>query len=372
MTTIKTKNYPIENAHSITIENIASLLKANQQNGLSDDEVDKRIEAYGLNSYKEQKQKSIFLLLLEQFKSPIIALLVVAAGFSFFFQHWIEGFSIIGVIFITAALGFFMELQARKSMDALKKMDVNVSKVWRNNALKEIPSERIVPSDILLLEAGDIVQADGRLFELNQFEVDESALTGESLPVTKNLETLKKHTDLADQANMIFKGTSIVKGNAKAIITGTGLHTELGKITSLVESSGMVVTPLEKKLEGLTKKLMWITAVFATIFIASGILQGKDLFLIIETAIALAVAAIPEGLPVVSTIALTYGMIRMAKKNVLIKRLAAVETLGGINTIFTDKTGTLTENKIEVNSLSFFDEVISVEKNKRLLVICSG
>jgi len=364
MTTIKTKNYPIEYAHSITIENIASLLQANQQNGLSDNEVDKRIKSYGLNSYKEQKQKSIFLILIEQFKSPIIGLLVVAAGFSFFFQHWIEGFSIIGVIFITAALGFFMELQARKSMDALKKMDVNVSKVWRNNELKEIPSERIVPSDILLLEAGDIVQADGRLFELNQFEVDESALTGESLPVTKNLETLKKDTYLADQANMVFKGTSIVKGNAKAIITGTGLHTELGKITSLVESSGVVVTPLEKKLQGLTKKLMWVTAVFATIFIATGILQGKDLYLIIETAIALAVAAIPEGLPVVSTIALTYGMIRMAKKNVLIKRLAAVETLGGINTIFTDKTGTLTENKIEVNSLSFFDEVISVEKNK--------
>ncbi len=203
--------------------------------------------------------------------------------------------------------------------------------------MKEILSERIVPSDILILEAGDIVQADGRLFELNQFEVDESALTGESLPVTKTLETLKKHTDLADQANIVFKGTSIVKGNAKAIITGTGFHTELGKITSLVESSETVMIPLEKKLQGLTKKLMWITAGFATIFIASGIFQGKDLYLIVETAIALAVAAIPEGLPVVSTIALTYGMIRMAKKNMLIKRLAAVETLGGINTIFTDK-----------------------------------
>ncbi len=206
--------------------------------------------------------------------------------------------------------------------------------------------------------------ADGRLFELNQFEADESALTGESLPVTKNLEQHEKNEGIADQSNMIFKGTAIVKGNAKAIITGTGLHTELGKITSLVETAEQSSTPLEKKLQGLTKKLIWITSGFAFIFIVTGAIQGKDIYLIVETALALAVAAIPEGLPIVATIALTYGMLRMAKKNVLIKRLAAVETLGGINTIFTDKTGTLTENKIEVSNLSIFDASIPVDKNK--------
>ena len=357
-------DYPLENIYSIQIEKIVNSLQTNQQNGLEEADIDNRIKKYGLNQYQEQKQKSIFLVLLEQFKSPIVALLVVAAALSFFFQHWLEGFSIIGVIFITAALGFFMELQARRSMNALKQMDVSLSKVWRNNAVKEIQSERIVPGDVVLLEPGDVVAADGRIVELNQLEVDESALTGESMPFTKQLEVLEKEVGIAEQTNMVFKGTSIVKGNARAIITGTALHTELGKIATLVETAEQSTTPLEKKLHRLTKKLMWITGVFAAVFITTGIIQGKEIYLIVETAIALAVAAIPEGLPIVATIALTYGMLRMAKKNVLIKKLAAVETLGGINTIFTDKTGTLTENKIEVSGLSLFDETISVERNE--------
>ena len=356
---------PTENPHSLKVEEVAKLLDVDLQTGLKESNVNERIAKYGLNSYAEQKQKSIWLILLEQFKSPIIVLLVVAAGFSFFFQDWIEGFSIIGVIFITTALGFFMELQARNSMKALKEMDTSVSKVWRDNALKEIPSEKIVPGDILVLEAGDMVLADSRLIEVNQFEVDESSLTGESLPIEKNIEILKKEVALADKTNLIFKGTSVVKGNAKAIVVGTGLHTELGKITQLVETAKQDDTPLEKKLQGLTKVLMIITAVFASIFIITGLLQGKHFYIIVETALALAVAAIPEGLPVVSIIALTYGMLRLAKKKVLIKRLASVETLGGINIIFTDKTGTLTENKIDVNSLLFFDEDIAIDKNQK-------
>ncbi|HPH46474.1 MAG TPA: cation-translocating P-type ATPase [Chryseolinea sp.] len=362
MKTLDGNTYPIEDTYSVLTDEIAQLLQVNQQNGLTKDEVNKRIDAYGLNQYTEQKQKSIFLIILEQFKSPIVVLLVMASAFSFFFGHWLEGFSIMGVIFITAALGFVMEFQARKSMNALKEMDVSVSKVLRDSTQQEIPSDQIVPGDILLLEAGDIVPADGRIFELNQFEVDESSLTGESLPVVKKLERLEKDVALGDQTNTVFKGTGVVKGNAKVIVTGTGLITELGKISSLVENATQVVTPLEKKLQGLTTKLMWLTGIFAIIFIGVGIIQGKEIYLIIETAIALAVAAIPEGLPIVATIALTYGVLRLAKKNVLIKRLASVETLGGINTIFTDKTGTLTENKIEVNRLSFFDEAIPVEK----------
>jgi len=357
--------YPVENAHLIKINELAKLLDVNLQTGLKESSINDRITKYGLNSYAAQKQKSIWLILFEQFKSPIILLLVVAAGFSFFFKDWLEGFSIIAVIFITAVLGFFMELQARNSMKALKEMDISVSKVWRDNALKEIPSERIVPGDVLELEAGDMAMADARLMEVNQFEIDESALTGESLPVEKNIEILEGDVSLADKINSIFKGTSVVKGNARAIVTGTALQTELGKITQLVEAAKQHDTPLEKKLQGLTKILMLITAVFASIFIITGLLQGKQFYLIVETALALAVAAIPEGLPVVSIIALTYGMLRLAKKQVLIKRLASVETLGGINTIFTDKTGTLTENKIDVNRLVFFDEEITINKSSK-------
>ncbi len=353
----------IENAYSKKADDIAKLLVLNLKTGLKESDINERITKYGLNRYARQKQKSILLILFEQFKSPIILLLVVAAGFSFFFEDWIEGFAITAVIFITAVLGFFMELQARNSMKALKEMDTSVSKVWRDSALKEIPSERIVPGDVLELEAGDIVMADARLIEVNQFEIDESALTGESLPVEKNIEIIEKDVSLADKINLIFKGTSVVKGNARAIVTGTGLRTELGKITQMVETAKQDDTPLEKKLQGLTKILMVITAVFAGIFIIAGLLQGKQFYLIVETALALAVAAIPEGLPVVSIIALTYGMLRLAKKNVLIKRLASVETLGGINIIFTDKTGTLTENKIDVNKLVFFDEDKTIDKS---------
>ncbi len=361
--TKKVHNYPIKDVVSIPLEEIVDTLQGDLTNGLAEGSINKRIKTYGLNRYEEQKQKSIFLLLIEQFKSPIILLLVLASGASLYFKDWLEGFAIIGVIFITAALGFFMELQARKSMNQLKSMDVSLSKVWRDNTLNEVPSEKLVPGDILVLEAGDMVLADARLVEINQFEVDESPLTGESMPITKTLEPLYKDTSLADQTNMIFKGTSVIKGNAKAIIVGTALHTELGKITAQVDNAKQVTTPLEKKLQGLTTKLMWLTAIFAAIFIITGFLQGKELYLIIETAIALAVAAIPEGLPVVSTIALTYGMLRMAEKKVLIKKLASVETLGGINTIFTDKTGTLTENKIQVNNISFFDNTFKVENN---------
>jgi Ca2+-transporting ATPase len=363
MATLNDNIYPIENAHSINADELAKLLDVDVQTGLKESSINDRIKKYGLNRYAAQKQKSIWRILFEQLKSPIILLLVAAAGFSFFFEDWIEGFSIIAVIFITAAMGFFMELQARNSMKALKEMDISVSKVWRDNALKEIPSERIVPGDILELEAGDLVMADARLIEVNQFEVDESALTGESLPAEKNIKIIEEDVSLADKINLIFKGTSVVKGNAKAIVTGTGLHTELGKITQLVETAKQDDTPLEKKLRGLTKILMIITAAFASIFIITGLLQGKQFYLIVETALALAVAAIPEGLPVVSIIALTYGMLRLAKRNVLIKRLASVETLGGINTIFTDKTGTLTENKIDVNKLVFFDEDITIDKS---------
>jgi P-type Ca2+ transporter type 2C len=358
--------YPIENAHNISIEDLSKTFQTNVNQGLSGHEAHLRNMHFGLNIYETQPPKSIWLIVLEQFKSPIVYLLLFAIAVSAYFEHYIEAISIAVVILVNALIGFLMEMQARSSMKALKEMDIIKSKVIRDGKVHEIPSEKITPGDLVLLEAGDIIPGDGRLVESNQLQCDESSLTGESLPSLKNIEELSKETVLGDRINMIFKGSSVMNGNGKAIITGIAKNTELGKITSLVESSVNTQTPLDKKLHELSKKLIWITLIMTAIFAITGIIQGKEWLLILETSIALSVAAFPEGLPIVSTVALSYGMLLMAKRNAIVKKLSAVETLGSTSVILTDKTGTLTENKIYVDTFCFPEETIkaSIENNE--------
>lgn len=247
-----------------------------------------------------------------------------------------------------------------------------MSKVIRDGATAAIPSESLTVGDIVLLEAGDLVPGDGRLLELNQLKCDESSLTGESLPAEKNIENLPLKTEIAEQTNMVFKGTSVINGNGKAVITGIAQNTQLGIITALVEGAEETITPLDKKLNALSKKLIWLTLILTFIFAVLGVMEGKEWTVIIKTSIALAVAAFPEGLPIVATVALSYGMLRMAKRKVIIKKLSAVETLGSTNVILTDKTGTLTENKIYVDTLSFPEEILKVHIEKRSLLIVEG
>ncbi len=337
----------------------------NAETGLSSAETENRLKEFGPNSYQRQKQKSIWRMILQQFRSPIVYLLLAGAGVSLYFQDYIEAIAIMGVILINALIGFFMELQARNSMNALREMDVIRSKVIRDGKVQEIPSEKLTPGDVVSLEAGDIVPADGRLIELNKLQCDESSLTGESLPTEKNTEKLDRETTLGDRHNMVFKGTSVMNGNARFVITGIGLHTELGTITSLVADAKDTTTPLDKKLTALGKRLIWLTLILTLLFALTGVIEGKEWVVIIKTSIALAVAAFPEGLPIVSTVALAYGMLLMAKRNAIVKKLSAVETLGSTTVILTDKTGTLTENKIFVNTLSFPEESrkVSIEDN---------
>ena len=357
--------YPIKNPHVQSVENILASLETNVHNGLTHHEAHKRNNDFGLNVYEAQVQKSVWLILLQQFKSPIVYLLVFAILVSAYFQHFIEAIAIGVVILVNAIIGFLMEMQARRSMNALKEMDIIKSRVLRDGKNQEIPSENITIGDIVLLEAGDIIPGDGRLVESNQLQCDESSLTGESLPTQKNLESLPAETILGDQHNMVFKGSSVMNGNGKSVITGIAKDTELGKITSLVESAEETETPLNKKLSALSKKLIWITLIMTAIFAVTGIIQGKEWLLILETSIALAVAAFPEGLPIVSTVALSYGMLLMAKRNAIVKKLSAVETLGSTSVILTDKTGTLTENKIYVDTFCFPEENVkaSIENN---------
>ncbi|HEK19627.1 MAG TPA: cation-transporting P-type ATPase [Bacteroidetes bacterium] len=364
--------YPLAHPFSLSAVEVLTLSQTDGHKGISQSEAAKRSKAYGLNSYKMQKHKSLWLILLSQFRSPIIYLLVFGAAVSLYFKDILETIAIAAVILINALIGFIMEIQAQSSMNALRKMDVILAKVIRDGETKLIPSESLVPGDLVPLEAGDIIPADGRLITVNRLQCDESSLTGESLPSDKMTGALPKDTVIGDQQNMVFKGTSVINGNGEMLITGIAANTQLGTITALVESSADTITPLDKKLNRLSRKLIWITLAMTAIFAVTGFIQGKALLTIIETSIALAVAAIPEGLPVVATVALSYGMLLMARRNAIVKKLSAVETLGSTGVILTDKTGTLTENKICADTFAFPEESVKVHIENNLLKFPNG
>jgi Ca2+-transporting ATPase len=358
--------YPLENPHSKSAEEIVQALQTSADEGISQSEAKSRSKEFGLNAVPSQKLKSVRLMVLEQFQSPIVYLLVAGAAVSLYFKDVIEAIAIAAVILVNALIGFLMELQARNSMNALRKMDIIKCKVLRpGGTIHEIPSENLAPGDVVVLEAGDVIPGDGRLVEMNQLQCDESSLTGESLPSEKNSDALPEDTALGDKKNMVFKGSAVINGNGKAVITGIAEHTELGTITSLVENSEETDTPLDKKLSALAQKLIWLTLGLTAIFAVTGIIEGKAWVLIIKTSIALAIAAFPEGLPIVATVSLSYGMLLMARRNAIVKKLSSVETLGSTTVILTDKTGTLTENKIYVDTFSFPKENVKarIENN---------
>ncbi len=346
-------NYPLKNVFTLPADEVLRLFETDSGNGITQEAAGERNRAFGLNVYAGQKQQSIWMLWVHQFKSPIVYLLGFGVLVSLFYKDYIDAVAIAVVILINALIGFFMELQARNSMKALKEMDVIVCRVIRDGKSVTIPAEQLTPGDIAIFEAGDIIPGDGLLLEINQLQCDESSLTGESLPAIKQTGVLPQGTVTGDMLNMVFKGTAVMNGKGKAVITGIGGNTELGTITSLVAGAATTQSPLDKKINALSKRLIWITLAMTAVFVITGMIQGKKWFLIIETAIALAVAAIPEGLPIVCTIALAYGMLLMAKRNAIVKKLSAVETLGSTSVILTDKTGTLTENKITIAAIGF-------------------
>lgn len=359
--------YPITLAHNFSEDAILTALEVDIHQGLSASVAHHRNLQFGLNAFVLKPPKSFWLVLLKQFQSPIVYLLAFAALISLYFHSYVEAIAITIVLIINALIGFFLEMQACRSMNALKKMDIITCRVIRDGKLHEINAEKIAPGDLVDLESGDIIPADGRLVLSNLLQCDESSLTGESVPTLKNTIKLPEKTALGDQVNMVFKGTSVMNGHGIAVITGIGKDTELGKITSLVESAASTETPLDKKLMALSKKLIWIMLFMTLIFAGTGIIQGKNWLLILETSIALAVAAFPEGLPIVATIALSYGMLLMARRGAIVKNLSAVETLGSTNVILTDKTGTLTENVIYVDTFCFPAETIQVSVENKVL-----
>ncbi len=351
----------IKNAHAIPVQDIIAQLNVDLEKGLTTSEAKKRGGIYGENILKQKRAKNVWFILLEQFLDPVIYVLGVAMVLAFSFNDWLEGFAILTVILITAMIGFFMEWQAIRSVEALQKIAQTVTYVIRNGRPKQLKARFLVPGDVILLESGDVIPADARLIEHQGLAIKEAVLTGESNQVEKNLNILPLQTPLAERANMVFKGSIVVRGDAKAIATATGDQTHIGQISSLTQEAHKERSPLEKRLNRLSRWLIGLTLILAAIIAISGYFQGKDLLLMVKIGIALAVAAIPEGLPIVATIALARGMVKLSKRKVIIKKLEAVQTLGETTIVCTDKTGTLTENKISVHKLISYDSVMNLK-----------
>ena len=310
--------------------------------GLTEDEARRRLERYGPNTLRPPQPISVWRILLEQVKSVVVLLLFAAAAVALFLGDPLDAAAIGAVLVINTALGFFTELRARQAMQALLALEVARATVVRNGRTAEIDARELVPGDVIILEAGQSVPADGRLLSATELRVDEAALTGESLPVQKHTRPLPEDTPLPDRQNMVFKATTVVAGSARALVVATGMATEVGRIGELVGGIVEERTPLERRLDQLGRRLVYLALGVAGLVIALGAAQGIPLGRMLETGIALAIAAVPEGLPAVATITLALGLRRMARRNALIRRLPAVETLGSVTAICTDKTGTLT------------------------------
>lgn len=320
--------------------------------GLSKSEAQKRLQEFGLNQLPEQQKVSTLHLFFVQFSSFIIWILIAAAVIAGVLKEWIDAFAIIAIIILNALLGFFQEYKAERSLDALRKLVTRSSKVIRDGKLQKISSKKIVPGDLILIEAGDYIPADGRFIQSFGLSTQEAALTGESLPINKTANPLEKYNlALGDKKNMGFLGTVAVAGKGYMIVTETGLKTELGKIASVLQQGNKEQTPLQKRLQELGVRLAWLCLGIVFIVFVLGFLKGTPLVENLLISMSLAVAAIPEGLSAIVTITLSIGVHKMAKRNALVRRLPSVETLGCTTVICTDKTGTLTQNEMTVRSI---------------------
>jgi Ca2+-transporting ATPase len=350
--------------HTLKAEQALDKLGITPKLGLSQQEAARRLQDLGPNRLAEAPPRPIWLKFLAQFKSFLIIVLFAAAILAAAIGDILDGIVILIVVLINALLGFSQEFQAEKSLSALKKMLALQAKIRRDGNNLELPSSEIVPGDIVILHAGDKIPADGRLISASLLEVDESPLTGESVPAGKQTEALSQ-TDLpvAERSNLIFMNTTVTRGHGEMVVTATGMSTEIGRLAGLLAEQQDGETPLQAQLNSLGKSLALIAVTIIIVLFGSAIMRGEPLVQTVFTAIALAVAAIPEGLPTVVTVTLALGLHRMARNHAIVKRLAAVETLGCTTVICTDKTGTLTVNQMTVRSLFFKDQLFRVTGN---------
>lgn len=357
-------------AWSQTIQTLLQELDVNPEHGLSVSEVESRLHKYGLNNIQARKKVSRLSLLFKQFHNPVIYVLVFAGVVAFALNEVLDGSAILAIVILNATIGFIQESKAEASIETLAAISSPKGRVLREGRVITVESENICPGDILILEAGDYVVADARIIQARQLATEEAVLTGESLPVDKTLKPLKEDVSLGDRTNMVFASTAISRGTGKALVVATARNTEIGRIADLMESAQNTETPLQKRLEGVSRRLLIAGILVIGLVVLIGLWSGQLWLEILMTALSLSVAAIPEGLPTVVTIALVVAVKRMSRKHALVRKMNAVETLGTADVICTDKTGTLTTGKMKVR------EVFPVEGQMDLLlktmVICNN
>ena len=347
--------------HALSPAQAATDLSTDIDNGLNVAEALARLARYGPNKLPEPAAVSPWMLFFNQFKSVMTLLLLAAAVIAFLVGDKLEAISILAVLLLNALLGFVNEYRAERSVQALKAMTVPLAKVVRDGKTHEVPGVDLVPGDLITFDTGDRIPADARLTESRNLRLDESALTGESVAMDKDCEAaLTPDTTLAERLTMVYTGTAVVEGRGQAIVTATSSATEIGKISGLLESTKEEQTPLQKRLDKLGRYLALAALGIAAVVAIAGMLRGEEILRMLETSLALAIAAVPEGLPAVATIALALGMRRMAKRRAIVRKLAAVETLGSTNVICTDKTGTLTQNQMTVREIRLGERVVQV------------
>lgn len=347
--------------YSKSKEEILSELNTNLNSGLTKNEVDLRLEKYGSNDLREEDKKSFFSKIVAQFSDFLILILIGAAIISFAVGESKDAIVIIAIVMVNAFLGIYQEGRAEKALDALKKMSSPNAKVIRDGTTEVAPASSLVPGDIVVLDAGDIIPADLRLVESSNLKIEEASLTGESVPVEKDSNVFfEEEVSLGDRKNMAYMSTAVTYGRGKGVVVGTGHDTEIGNIATMIQSFEDEVTPLQKQLNQLGKVLGITTIIICIAVFGIGLLQNREVLEMFMVAISLAVAAIPEGLPAIVTIVLAIGMNRMVKRNAIVKKLLAVETLGSTTVICSDKTGTLTQNEMTVVKVFTDGKIIDV------------
>lgn len=338
--------------HTLHPKDVENTLSTNFERGLKDEDVQKRLQQFGYNELMSSQKQSAVLLLLSQFKDFLVIVLIVAVILSALLGEYIDAITILAIVMMNGILGFFQERKAEKSLEALKKLSTPQVRVLRNGDWKKISSKELVPGDIISFSSGDRIAADVRIIEATSLEVEESPLTGESVPVEKSIEPLLEESlGVGDLKNMAFMGTLVTRGNGIGVVVATGMKTEMGKISGLIQEAQIVETPLQRRLQQLGKILITVAIVLTILVVAIGILQGRELYTMLLIGVSLAVAAIPEGLPAIVTVVLSLGVQRMIKQNAIVRKLPAVETLGTATVICSDKTGTMTQNKMTVTHL---------------------